>query len=107
MSNYDIEIDLLKLKGAKVEGENVVIPINNKYGTVVDRYTGKDGRTGLPTEVFLDGVKLKLSAFELKNQLRGQTHLIKPSFNKQTYDCLTEEQLRSVPWIGTLKPWMK
>ena len=113
MSNYNIEIDLLKLKGAKVadvQGNTetrrcICVPINNRVGTVTDAYFIRDERTGELVEVKKKGVTLVLSAFELQRKDRGQSHMIKPGFNKETFERLTDEQLREVPWIGNLKPW--
>ena len=115
MSNYNIEIDLLKLKGAKVadvQGNTetrrcICVPINNRVGTVTDAYFIRDERTGEMVEVKKKGVTLVLSAFELQRKDRGQSHMIKPGFNKETFERLTDEQLREVPWIGNLKPWQK
>ena len=113
MSNYNVEIDLLKVKGARVadvKGNTrvrrcICIPIDNAVGTVTDSYFTRDQVTGERVEVRKKGVSLNLTAFELASKERGQSHLLKPSLSKETYESLTEEQRRMVPWIGNLKPW--
>ena len=115
MSNYNIEIDLLKLSGAKVQDVRgiaetrrcICIPIDNKVGTVTDAYFARGEKPGEIVEVKKSGVCLSLTAFALRNGERGQSHLIKPAFSKETFDRMTEEQLRKMPWIGNLKPWEK
>lgn len=111
MSNYNIKIALDKLKGAKImdiEGKTctrrcVVIPIDNDEGTVVDSYEGKID--GLPTMKPLDNVQLHLTAFEFREKKYGQTHGIKASFSRKRLERMTEEQLRSMPFVGNMKPW--
>jgi hypothetical protein len=113
MSNLNISIDLTKLPGAKVmdiEGKKstrqcVVIPIDNKVGTVCDGYIGK-GPEGLPVERFFDDVKLNLVAVEYKQAKHGISHGLKPAFSKETQERMTEEQLYNTPWLGTVKPWV-
>lgn len=111
MSNYNLRIALTKLKGAKVmeiEGRTckklcVVIPIDNDEGTVQDSYEGKID--GLPTLKSLDDVQLNLTAFEFREKKYGQTHGIKASFSKKRMERMTEEELRSMPFVGNMKPW--
>lgn len=111
MSNYNLRIALTKLKGARVmdiQGKTctktcIVIPIDNEDGTVQDAYEGKlDGQiTWKP----LDDVQLNLTAFEFREKKYGQTHGIKASFSKKRLERMTEEELRSMPFIGNMKPW--
>lgn len=111
MSNYNLRIALTKLKGARVmdiQGKTctktcIVIPIDNEDGTVQDAYEGKmDGQiTWKP----LDDVQLNLTAFEFREKKYGQTHGIKASFSKKRLESMTEEELRSMPFIGNMKPW--
>lgn len=111
MSNYNLRIALTKIKGAKVmdiEGKTckkrcVVIPIDSDEGTVQDSYEGKEN--GMPTTKYLDDVMLNLTAFEFKEKKYGQTHGIKASFSKKRMERMTEEELRSMPFLGHLKPW--
>lgn len=112
MSNYNVQIALTKLKGAKVmeiEGRTckklcVVIPIDNEEGTVIDSYEGKID--GLPTTRPLNDVQLNLTAFEFKEKRYGQTHGIKASFSKERLKRMREEDLRNMPFVGNLKPWV-
>jgi hypothetical protein len=112
MSNYNLRIALTKLKGAKVmeiEGRTckklcVVIPIDNEEGTVVDSYEGRID--GLPTTRPLDDVQLNLTAFEFKEKRYGQTHGIKAAFSKERLKRMSEEELRNMPFVGNLKPWV-
>lgn len=112
MSNYNIRIALTRLKGAKVmdiEGKTctkrcVVIPIDNEDGTVQDAYEAKV--EGLPTWKPLDDVQLNLTAFEFRDAKFGQSHGIKVSFSRKRMETMKEEELRSMPFIGNLKPWV-
>ena len=111
MSNYNLTIALTKLKGAKVmeiQGKTctktcVVIPIDNEEGTVRDSYEGKID--GLPTMKSLEDVQLNLTAFEFREKKYGQTHGIKASFSKKRLERMREEELRSMPFVGNMKPW--
>jgi hypothetical protein len=113
MSNYNIEIDLLKLKGAKVadvQGKTqtkkcVCVPIDNSTGTVTDAYITRDQETGKRVEVKKKGVRLNLIAYEMQRKERGQPHLVKPSLSKEAMEQLPEDQARLIPWIGNMKPW--
>ena len=111
MSNYNLRISLTKLKGAKVmeiQGKTctktcVVIPIDNEEGTVRDSYEGKID--GMPTTKFLDDVQLNLTAFEFREKKYGQTHGLKASFSKKRMESMSKEELRSMPFVGNMKPW--
>ena len=111
MSNYNLTIALTKLKGAKVmeiQGKTctktcVVIPIDNEEGTVRDSYEGKID--GLPTTKPLNDVQLHLTAFEFREKKYGQTHGLKASFSKKRMESMSEEELRSMPFVGNMKPW--
>lgn len=112
MANLNITINLTQLPGAKVmdiKGKTctkqcVVIPIDNKVGTVCDGYTGK-GPDGQPTPKFFDDVKLNLVGIEYKARRYGATHGIKAQFSKEQQEQMTEEQMRDMPWLGNVKPW--
>ena len=112
MSNLNISIDLTKLPGARVmdiEGKKstrqcVVIPIDNKVGTVCDGYLSKTP-DGLPTTKFFDDVKLNLVGIEHKVKKHGISHGLKPSFSQEYYEKMTEEQTYNTPWLGVVKPW--
>lgn len=110
--NYNLRIALTKIKGAKVmdiEGKTctkrcVVIPIDSEDGTVQDSYEGKID--GLPTTKFLNDVYLNLTAFEFKEKKYGQSHGIKASFSKKKLERTTEEELKAMPFVGNMKPWV-
>ena len=111
MSNFNLRIALTKIKGAKVmeiQGRTskrlcVVIPIDNDEGTVQDSYEGKVD--GMPSWKPLNDVQLNLTAFEFGEKKFGQTHGIKASFSKKRMEKMTEDELRSMPFIGNMKPW--
>ena len=112
MGNFNIQIDLTKLPGARVmeiQGNRstrqcVVIPIDNNVGTVADGYitTGQDG---LPVTKYFNDVKLSVVAIEHRQKKHGISHGIKPSFSQQYQERMTEDQLYNTPWVGTIKPW--
>lgn len=112
MSNYNLRLALTKIKGAKVmdvEGKTctkrcIVIPIDNNEGTVVDSYEGK--YEGILTWKPLSDVYLNLSAFEFKEKRYGQSHGLKVQFSKRRLESMSEEELRSMPFIGNMKPWV-
>lgn len=112
MANFNIQIDLTRLPGAKVmeiqgnksKRQCVVIPIDNMVGTVADGYITK-GPDGMPTTKFFNDVKLSLVAIEYKQKKHGISHGLKPSFSQQYQERMTEEQLYNQPWMGTVKPW--
>lgn len=84
----------MDIKGSTATRRCVVLPIDNMTGTVTD----DDARAG---------VHLNLTAFELREKARGQSHLIKPAFNRVVFDLVPGEVLRQVPFIGNMKPWTK
>lgn len=92
MANFNLKIDLGKFWGAKVittkSGEEVVvIPIAENYLT-----KGKNG-----------SVYANLQATEKKAAGQfGDSHFIKPRFNKEQYIALTDEQRNSIPFVGAV-----
>lgn len=112
MANLNLSIDLTKLQGAKVmeiEGKYstrkcVVIPIDNRLGTVCDGYICKT-QEGMSTERFFDDVKLNLVAIEYRQKKHGISHGLKPAFSREVSEIMTEEQVYATPWMGTVKPW--
>lgn len=110
--NYNLRIALTKIKGAKVmdiEGKTctkrcVVIPIDSEEGTVQDSYEGKID--GLPTTKYLSDVVLNLTAFEFKEKKYGQSHGIKASFSRKKLERTSEEELKAMPFVGNMKPWV-
>lgn len=95
MSNFGIKIDLAKLSGVAVtdlQGQNglvrcVVIPVAANH-----IFEGQKG-------IYLD-----LCAFEMKNPQYEATHTIKQSLPKSVRESMTEEQRKSLPIVGDLKP---
>jgi hypothetical protein len=73
---------------------------------------GKDGEVEclvIPIEknklfVGEKGVYLNIVAFEIRDQKpdRKDTHLVKQSFSKEIREAMTEEQLKSIPILGSL-----
>ena len=112
MGNFNIQVDLTKLPGARVmdiQGKKstrqcVVIPIDNNVGTIADGYLAKTP-DGLPTTKFFSEVKLSMVAIEYKQKKHGISHGLKPSFSQEYQERMTEEQLYNTPWLGTVKPW--
>ena len=110
--NYNLRIALTKIKGAKVmdiEGKTctkrcVVIPIDSEEGTVQDSYEGKID--GLPTTKYLSDVMLNLTAFEFKEKKYGQSHGIKASFSRKKLEKTSEAELKAMPFVGNMKPWV-
>lgn len=110
--NYNLRIALTKIKGAKVmdiEGKTctkrcVVIPIDSDEGTVQDSYEGKID--GLPTTKYLSDVMLNLTAFEFKEKKYGQSHGIKASFSRKKLEKTSEAELKAMPFVGNMKPWV-
>ena len=113
MGNFNIQVDLTKLQGARVmdiQGNKstrqcVVIPIDNKVGTIADGYLAQTP-DGLLTTKYFSEVKLSMVAIEYKQKKHGISHGLKPSFSQQYQERMTEDQLRNTPWIGTVKPWV-
>lgn len=90
--NYNIKIDLMKLFGAKLvtdpdAGEGVFIP------------------AGGPVEIDGTRCSLSLTAFELKIEYDGQTHLLKPWLSRTQAFGMTRKQLEDIPYVGYIKPW--
>ena len=114
MGNFNVQVDLSKLPGAKVmtiEGKKssklcVVIPIDNEVGTVCDGYESQT-KEGLPITKFFSDVKLSMVAIEYKTKKHGISHGLKPSFTQKFMDTLNPDQLYSTPWLGTMKPWQE
>ena len=95
MANYAIKLDLKKIQG-----------------TFVTKIAGKTQTKTcicIPTDstgIFLGekGCYLDLVAWEMENPKYEDTHSIKPNLSKSLRDSLTEEQRRSIPFIGGLRP---
>lgn len=99
MSNYEIKLDLLKLKGAgvaRVKGKSglevpcLVVPIK-----MANLFLGEKG------------CYLSLNAWANRDGVPGQygdTHGIKQSIAKETLEKMTEEERKALPFLGNMKP---
>ena len=90
--NYNIKMDLLKLRGAKVEDGRVCIPLAENAGCL---------------EVSGSSCYLSLAAFELREQSNGQSHLVKPSLSRAQLRRLSPVERLELPYVGNMKPWLK
>lgn len=100
MSNYSIKIDLQKLNKAAL----LTIP-------------GKTGRKRcicIPVdenpEIFVGekGTYLNLTAMEMKEEGKyGDTHFLKANFPEDIYSAMSEEERRSWPILGQMRPLVK
>ena len=72
-------------KGESGHVECLIIPIDKNH-----LFRGKSG-------VYLD-----LTAFDLKEERDGQTHLIKQSLPKEVYQKMSEEEKYAAPIIGSV-----
>lgn len=99
MSNYNIRVDLLKLKNAGLA-----------------YVTGKSGAKKqcliLPiedTRLFLGskGCYLDINAWENRDgqpSQYGDTHSLKQALPKATLDLMSEEERKAMPYIGNMRP---
>ena len=96
MTNSNINLNLLKVKGAfvkELQGKTaakrcLVIPIED-----ADLYEGKSG------------VYLSLAAWENGNLQDGKTHLVKQSFSAKVRESMTDEERKNAPIVGDVKPF--
>ena len=103
--NFNLQIKLTKIKGARlqyVDGvECVVIPVNDRVGTVVGTYV--DSRNVVHS---LEDICLNLEAFELRPEKQQySTHILKPSFSKEVFENMSEEVQRRIPIVGNMSSW--
>ncbi|MCD8282065.1 MAG: hypothetical protein LUC22_02290 [Prevotella sp.] len=97
MSNFQISIDLRKLKNSfvrEIRGRAatkrcIVIPIDDN-DLVIGEKKG--------------GVYLNLAAWETPNSQYGHTHYVKQSFTKAARDAMTDEEYKAQPILGNVKP---
>lgn len=98
MANFTIRINLKKL---------------NEAGLV--NIKGRDGRTRrcvvIPTdvnrEIFVGekNIYFNLTAIETREGSKfGDTHLLKGNLDKEAFDALSEEERRSQPILGNMRP---
>lgn len=93
MDNFSIKLDFMKFRGAKLvtaQGrKGVFIPVDENQAI----YVGSKG------------VYLNLSAIELSQESKcGDTHLVKGNIDKKTFDAMTEDERRSQPILGNMRP---
>ncbi len=93
MDNFAIRLDLMKFKGAalvKAQGrKGVFIPVDENPAI----YVGSKC------------VYLNLAAIQLLQESRyGDTHLVKGNIGKEAFDKMTDEERRSQPILGNLRP---
>lgn len=96
MANYGIKIDLQKMKN-----------------TFLRKFTGKTAtKTCLciplddNPEMFLGdkGCYLNLMARETERSQYGDTHYIVPSMPREVYDKMTDDERKSFPIMGNMRP---
>ena len=97
MSNQQISLRLTALKNAGIANlqnaqreviECLVIPIKDNY-----LYKNDKG-----------DIYINLAAFESDRLKDGKTHLIKQSLPKEVREHMTDDERRSMPIIGDVKP---
>jgi hypothetical protein len=97
MSNFNINLNLRALKSTiikDVQGKTatkqcLIIPIADN-----DLFVGEKG-----------GVYLNLSAWESNNLKDGKTHLVKQSPSRKVREAMTNEERKSIPILGDMKPF--
>ena len=103
MSKLSGKINLLKLKNAAIVSINgktrtkkcVAIPIedNHLYVSLDENNKAK-------------GVYVDFIAWENSKPLpSGDTHGLKPSYNKRVRDKMSEEEKKTIPFFGNMKPY--
>ncbi len=102
MTNFNAKLNLMKLSRAgimQIQGRGevlrcLVIPVEENH-----LFVSTDEATNRPKAAYLD-----LSAWELQNPKYEETHMIKQSLPKEVREQMTEEQRKSLPILGGLKP---
>lgn len=95
MANFSIKVNLLKLTGAfvsNIKGKTstkrcVVIPVDDSRLFVGEK-----------------GVYLNLTAIEMREARYDETHCLKLDLGKEERETMTEEEIRTMPILGGLKP---
>lgn len=101
MTNFNAKLNLMKLSRAgimQIQGRGevlrcLVIPVEENHLFVS---TDENNR---PKAAYLD-----LSAWEMQNPKYEETHFIKQSLPKEVREQMTEEQKKSQPILGGMKP---
>lgn len=109
----NITIKVTKIPGAlelqpgqPAPRHGVFIPIDNNAGVCVDGYAKKLPEGGETTE-YLSGVELNLTAYAFQREnAGGSSHGLKPNISSKMLQHMLESQVRSLPWVGFVTPWM-
>ena len=109
--NYNLSVEVGKIPGARVmdiQGRTgaracVVIPIDNERGMCVDSYEVFDHKIGGMVWRPLRHARLNLKALECADKRYGSTHFLKPSFSREFYQSIAEEDRRNIPIVGNMK----
>lgn len=92
MANFNLSIDLMKFWGSQI--------ITTKSGVDVVVIPIEENKLKRTTK---GAVMAYLQATEKKSPSQyGDTHFIKPRFNKEAFANLTEEQRNSIPFVGAV-----
>lgn len=102
MTNFNAKLNLMKLSRAgimQIQGRGevlrcLVIPVEENH-----LFVSTDAMTNKPKSVYLD-----LSVWELQNPKYEETHMIKQSLPKEARERMTDEERKSMPVLGGLKP---
>lgn len=113
LGNMNITVKVTRIPGAvRLEpGQpapryGVFIPVDNKAGVCVDGYTKKLPDGGHTME-FLNDIELNLTAYAFqRDNAGGSTHGLKPNISQELLERMLESQVRSLPWVGFVTPWM-
>lgn len=113
LGNMNITIKVTKIPGAlelqpgqPAPRHGVFIPIDNNAGVCVDGYAKKLPEGGETTE-YLSGVELNLTAYAFQREnAGGSSHGLKPNISSKMLQHMLESQVRSLPWVGFVTPWM-
>lgn len=92
--------------GQPAPRKGVFIPIDNQAGVCVNGYRKKLPDGGYTTE-FLNDVELNLTAYAFQREnAGGSSHGLKPNISPEMLSRMLESQVRSLPWVGFVTPWM-
>lgn len=102
MTNFNAKLNLMKLSRAgimQIQGRGevlrcLVIPVEENH-----LFVSTDETNNRPKAAYLD-----LTAWELQNPKYEETHMIKQSLPKEVREQMTDEQRKSLPILGGLRP---
>lgn len=109
MDNYNIELKAEDFPGARVSDVTIggvtkkclCIPIDNYIGCCADGYMN-----GLGEFKAFNSVKIRLSAYSMKDPKYAETHYIIPNVSKaafQQMDDITRKRYEKI--VGYMRPW--